>query len=198
MSTQTQRRSCIAVIGDAGAEPGSNRYMIAEALGRGIVDAGHRLITGGLGGIMEAACKGARSSPNWTDGAIVGLLPGFDPADANHHVDIAIPTGLDHGRNQVVSQSDAVIAVGGGAGTLSEIAFAWIHRRLIIAMRCGGWSERLADERIDERIRYSNLPDDRVFGADNVAEAMALFERYVRIYQRRHRGIERRTDPYTE
>ncbi len=198
MTAESPRRTCIAVIGDAGARPGSERYELAEALGLGIVDAGHRMVTGGLGGVMEAACKGARSSPSWTDGTTVGLLPGCDPADANPYVDIAIPTGLDHGRNQVVAQSDAVIAVGGGAGTLSEIAFAWVHRRLIIAMRCGGWSERLADERVDDRVRYPALPEDRAFGASSADEALALLGRYLGHYHRRHRRVRRRTDAQKE
>src|SRR3546814_12882286 len=85
---------------------------------------------------MEAAHRGARDSANWFDGAGIGILPGTNPGQANPYVDIAIPTGSDHGRNLVVAQSEAVIAIGGGAGTLSELAFAWIHRRLILALRC--------------------------------------------------------------
>src|SRR3546814_18376895 len=73
---------------------------------------------------------------SYLDGAGIGILPGTNPGQANPYVDIAIPTGSDHGRNLVVAQSEAVIAIGGGAGTLSEIAFAWIHRRLIIALSC--------------------------------------------------------------
>ena len=182
-------RKRIAVVGDAGVKPGSERYRLAEALGRGIVDAGYLLVTGGLGGVMEAACKGGRASSSWMDGTTVALLPGRDPTDANPYVDIAIPTGLDHGRNQLVAQAGAVIAVGGGAGTLSEMAFAWMYRRLIIAMRCGGWSERLAGQRIDDRIRYPDVAEDCVFGADTPEEALSLLERYVGLYQRQHRGI---------
>lgn len=97
-----------------------------------------------------------------------------------------IPTGLDHGRNLVVAQSDAIIAIGGGAGTLSEMALAWIHRRLIIALRCGGWSERLANQRIDERIRYKELTEDRVFAADSAEEALRLLVDWLPRYTKRH------------
>lgn len=177
------------MIGNAGVPPGSVRYELAKAIGRGIVDAGHRVVTGGLGGVMEAACRGARESSAWADGATIGVLPGTDPSAANDWVDIALCTGLDHGRNRVVAQSDAVIAVGGGAGTLSELAFAWIHRRLVIGLRCGGWSDRLADERIDERVRYPELPEDRVYGASDAVEALELLARLLPRYGRRHRRI---------
>lgn len=104
--------------------------------------------------------------------AVIG--DGGDVADANPWVDIAIPTGLGHGRNALVARSDAVIAIGGGAGTLSEMALAWTYGRLIVAMRCGGWSERLADTRIDDRVRHAGLTDDRVFGVDDAAAAIRV------------------------
>ncbi|MCG8419271.1 MAG: TIGR00725 family protein [Proteobacteria bacterium] len=184
-----QRRVSVAVIGDAQVATGSARDRLAEDIGRALVDAGYRVITGGLSGVMEAACRGARASKNWFEGATVGILPGSDARSANQYVDLAIPTGLDHGRNQLVAQSQAIIAIGGGAGTLSEIAFAWIHRRLIIAMRCGGWSERLADTRIDRRVRYPDFPADRVFGADSAEQAMAILARHIRRHNGNHGRI---------
>jgi uncharacterized protein (TIGR00725 family) len=79
------------------------------------------LVTGGLGGVMEAACMGAREA----GGTTIGILPGSDRSAANPYVDIAIPTGLGEARNAlVVRAADALIAIGGGYGTLSEIAFA--------------------------------------------------------------------------
>jgi uncharacterized protein (TIGR00725 family) len=93
----------------------------AEETGRLLAERGAVLVCGGLGGAMEAACRGARSS----GGTTVGILPGTDRADANPYVQIALPTGLAEGRNLLVVRSaDAVIAVGGAYGTLSEIAFA--------------------------------------------------------------------------
>ncbi|MDQ3286903.1 MAG: TIGR00725 family protein [Pseudomonadota bacterium] len=163
--------------------------MLAHSVGSGLIDAGYRLVTGGMGGVMEAAHRGARDSKNWFEGAGIGILPGTNAGQANQYVDIAIPTGIDHGRNLVVAQSEAVIAVGGGAGTLSEIALAWIHRRLIIAMRCDGWSERLADQKVDRRVRYKDIPEDRVFGADSAEEAIALLTYWLPQYATRHRPI---------
>jgi uncharacterized protein (TIGR00725 family) len=73
---------------------------------------------------MEAASRGARSSTRWSAGAVLGILPGWDPDAANPYVDVALPTGLDHARNYLVGQADAVIAISGEFGTLSEIALA--------------------------------------------------------------------------
>jgi uncharacterized protein (TIGR00725 family) len=79
------------------------------------------VVCGGLGGVMEAACRGAKRA----GGTTIGILPGADRGAANRFVDVAIPTGLGEARNPlVVRAADAVIAVGGGYGTLSEIAFA--------------------------------------------------------------------------
>ncbi|MEM4235354.1 MAG: TIGR00725 family protein [Candidatus Methanomethylicaceae archaeon] len=189
MNVQNRESICVAVIGDAHLELGSPKEKIAEIIGYGIIDAGYKLITGGLGGVMEASCRGARKSPKWVNGSIIGLLPGTDPAEANPYVDVVIPTGLDHGRNLIIAQAGAIIAIGGGAGTLSEIALAWIYRRLIIALRCEGWSGRLADQRLDERIRYPDIPEDRVFGASTPEEALRLLDSYVLRYNRRHHRI---------
>lgn len=107
---------------------------------------------------MEAASRGARDSAVWTPGTVVALLPGFDPDHANRYADVVIPTGLDHLRNSLVAQADAVVAIGGGAGTLTEIGLAWIYRRLIVALRVDGWSGKLADLCVDDRIRYEDTP----------------------------------------
>jgi uncharacterized protein (TIGR00725 family) len=94
---------------------------VAEQVGRAVAEAGAVLVCGGLGGVMEAACRGARAG----GGLTVGILPGTARADANAHVDVAVPTGLGEGRNMlVVRAADALVAVGGEYGTLSEIALA--------------------------------------------------------------------------
>ncbi len=96
-------------------------YCIAEEVGRLIAQKGATLLTGGLGGVMEAASKGAREA----GGTTVGILPGFGKEEANPFVDIPIITGLSDARNIIVVRSaDAVIAVSGEYGTLSEIAIA--------------------------------------------------------------------------
>jgi uncharacterized protein (TIGR00725 family) len=90
-------------------------------VGRELASRGVVLVCGGLGGVMEAACMGAKEG----GGTTIGILPGTDRAAANPFVDFAIPTGLGEARNAlVVRAADALIAVGGAYGTLSEIAFA--------------------------------------------------------------------------
>jgi uncharacterized protein (TIGR00725 family) len=94
---------------------------VAEEIGRLLARAGAVLVCGGMTGVMEAACKGARTE----GGATVGLLPGGDRAQANPYVSVALPTGLGEMRNAlIVRAADAVIAVAGEYGTLSEIALA--------------------------------------------------------------------------
>jgi uncharacterized protein (TIGR00725 family) len=182
-------RPCIAVVGDARLAPDDLRQGLAESIGRGIVDAGYRVITGGMGGVMEAAHRGVRSSPNWFDGAGIGILPGSDISQANPFVDIAIPTGLDHARNSIVAHSAAVIAIGGGSGTMSEMALAWTYGRLLIGLRCGGSSQLLAGRRIDQRLRYSEISDDQVFAADSAEQALDLLQRWLPEYNKVHTRI---------
>jgi hypothetical protein len=94
---------------------------MAEEVGRAVAEAGAVLVCGGLGGVMEAACRGARAG----GGLTVGILPGRDRGDANRYVDVAVPTGMGEARNAlVVRAADAVVAVAGEYGTLSEIALA--------------------------------------------------------------------------
>jgi len=186
------RRPLIAVIGDAKLEPGSVKDKLAEDIGRALVDAGYRVLTGGLGGVMEAASRGAHSSSKYRSGDTVGVVPGHDPGEANAFVDVVLASGLDHVRNSVVAHADAVIAVGGGAGTMSEICFAWIYKRMIIGMRVEGWSGRMADQRVDERTRYPNETDDRVFGADSVDDVVRILADRLARFADHHRGVRRR------
>jgi hypothetical protein len=109
----------ISVIGAGSCD--KKIYGIAEEVGRLIAKKGATLITGGLGGVMEAASKGAKEA----GGITVGILPGFSKDEANPYVMIPITTGLSHARNIIVVRSaDAVIAISGEYGTLSEIAIA--------------------------------------------------------------------------
>ena len=112
--------ACIAVCGPGiGATDGELAW--AEEVGGLIAEAGAVLVCGGLGGVMEAACRGARSKLGFT----IGLLPGDDREEANGWVSLAIPTGMGEARNfMIVRAAEAIIAIGGGWGTLSEVAFA--------------------------------------------------------------------------
>jgi uncharacterized protein (TIGR00725 family) len=177
-------RSLVAVIGDGTILEGSRPWQLAEDLGERLVDAGHRVLTGGLGGVMEAASRGAQRSASHEPGDVIALLPGDDPTIANAYVDVALATSLGHLRNALIAQADAVIAIGGGAGTLSELALAWIHRRLLIAYRVEGWSGRLAGTRVDGWVRFPSIPDDQVFGVESAEEAVEVLRRRLPEYVR--------------
>ena len=145
------RRKQIAVVGSASADEQSQR--LAEEVGRLLVDRGHRVVTGGLEGIMAAAARGAKASARAGDGDTIGVLPMLDPTAANPWIDIVVPTGMNFARNVVlVAMADVLVAIGGGAGTLSEMAMAWQHRVPIVALDIGaGWSSRLGGEFLDHR-----------------------------------------------
>ena len=109
----------IAVCGASEAD--DEQCFLAEDVGAALAEAGAVVLSGGLGGVMEAACRGARSKRGHT----IGLLPGLDRAAANGWVEFALPTGMGELRNGLlVRAADAVIAIGGSAGTLTEVAFA--------------------------------------------------------------------------
>ena len=109
----------MAVVGAGDATP--EQRELAEAVGRALAERGAVVVTGGLGGVMEAACRGAREA----GGSTLGILPGHDRREANPYVEVAVPTGLGEARNAlVVRAADSLVAVGGGFGTLSEIALA--------------------------------------------------------------------------
>jgi uncharacterized protein (TIGR00725 family) len=141
----------VAVIGSNQADRALDE--MAERVGRTIAAAGYGLVCGGLGGVMEAACRGAHAILGGGSGRIIGILPGPHKEAANPYVDVAIPTGLGYARNiLVVLSADAVIAVGGATGTMSEMAHAWQHGRPICAfVPAGGWGARLAGETLDDK-----------------------------------------------
>jgi uncharacterized protein (TIGR00725 family) len=115
----TEKPLMVSVIG--GSSCSTVESQAAETLGGQLAGLGAVVVCGGLGGIMEAVCRGARQR----GGITVGILPGLDPRRANPYVLVPIPTGLGEARNWlVVAAGDVVIAVGGGVGTLSEIALA--------------------------------------------------------------------------
>jgi uncharacterized protein (TIGR00725 family) len=162
-----ERRLIGAVVGSA--RDGSAGETEATLLGRALVDAGFRVVCGGLGGIMRAACRGARSSERYQPGDVIGVLPSYRAADANEFIDIPICTGLQHGRNLiVVATGDVVFAVGGRSGTLSEIALAWTLGKPVVCVgSMKGWATELAGRCIDDR------REDQVHGPFEPAEAVA-------------------------
>lgn len=116
----------VSVIG--GSQVPAETAETAEAVGRELANRNHGLVCGGLGGVMEAACRGAVAA----DGQTIGILPGEHRGAANAYVDIPIATGLGDARNAlVVLNGDAVIAINGGPGTLSELGLARVNDRPI-------------------------------------------------------------------
>ena len=125
-------RLYVAVVGAGHAGP--DQCRLAEAAGRELARCGAVVICGGLGGVMEAACRGAKAG----GGTTVGILPGPHRGDANPFVDVAVATGLGEVRNAlVVRAADALLAVGGEYGTLSEIALALKEGKPVVGI--GTW-----------------------------------------------------------
>ena len=146
----------IGVIGASSCS--SDIYRIAEDVGRLIAKRGGVLISGGLSGVMEAASKGAKEE----GGLTVGILPGLKYTDANRYIDIQIVTGLDHARNViVVRSSQAIIAINGEYGTLSEISIALKIGKPVVGINTWKW---LND------IIVANGPEDAVEKAYNLLE----------------------------
>jgi uncharacterized protein (TIGR00725 family) len=122
------------VIGASDAGP--DTVELADAVGRAIAERGATLICGGRAGVMEAAARGARAAGGHT----IGVLPTYDRADANPHIEFVIATGMGQARNAIiVASADAIIALEGEGGTLSEIGLALKLRRPVVALRA--WSE---------------------------------------------------------
>jgi uncharacterized protein (TIGR00725 family) len=145
----------VAVVGPGTADP--ELEEVAFEVGRRLGERGAVVVGGGLGGVMAAACRGAGE----TGGRTVGILPGHDRGAANPHVETAIPTGLGEARNTlVVRAADAIIAVGGGYGTLSEIAFALKTDVPVVGV--GTW----------ELTRGDGTRDDGIVVVDDAASAV--------------------------
>ena len=147
----------ISVIG--GDRAGAAALEAAEAVGRELARKGVTLVCGGRGGVMEAACRGARAEGGHT----IGIMPGNDREDSppNAFVEFPIFTGLGYTRNVVVVLSgEAVIAIDGSYGTLNEIAYALIHNKPIVGMDTWDFA-------------YADHDNERIFRAKTPVEAVA-------------------------
>jgi uncharacterized protein (TIGR00725 family) len=142
----------IAVIGNSSCSP--EEAKLAESVGELLAQRGATVICGGLGGVMEAACRGAKSQ----GGLTVGILPGQDSSAANPWVDIPVVTGIGEARNvAVVKSARAVIAVGGSYGTLSEIAYALKSNIPVIGLNT--WSLARDGQEDDSIIRVRSAEE---------------------------------------
>ena len=138
--------------------PSPRQLVTAETIGAGIAGLGLTLLCGGHQGVMEAACRGAHAR----GGITIGILPGTRREDANPFVTYPIPTGLGHGRNMLVARAaQAVIAIGGSFGTLSEIAFAKIEGITVVGLQTWG-------------LQRPRRPDDPIRRATDAKEAVAM------------------------
>jgi len=119
----------VGIIG--GSSPSARHLQIAETMGQLIAENGWLLVNGGLKGVMEASARGAKAKGGW----VIGILPGKSIEEGNSFTDIAIPTGLGYLRNAlVVMNSDALVAIDGAYGTLSEIAYAQIYGKKVFGI----------------------------------------------------------------
>jgi uncharacterized protein (TIGR00725 family) len=133
-----KKQRLVAVIGAGMCD--SEIYTLAEEAGKALAEAGLPIICGGLGGVMEAVCKGAAAA----GGQTIGILPGEDAGDANPYVRIPITTGMGIGRNIIIIRSAAaVLAIDGKYGTLSEIAFALQLDKPVIGLNTWAVSDKI-------------------------------------------------------
>ena len=149
------------MIGVIGASQADNELCsLAEKVGEGIARKGGAVVCGGLTGVMEAVCRGARNA----GGLTVGVLPSDDRLDANDHIDIPIVTGMGVARNVIiVKTADVLIAIGGQFGTLSEMAHALNMGRTVVALR--SWNLGEISEAARERLVRVDTPEDAVHAA---------------------------------
>jgi len=140
----------VTIIGSNSAICSSSLYGLSIELGRVFSEKGWVLFNGGSGGVMEAVSKGAQEVVPRTS-IVVGILPFQDKNEGNKYLDIVIPSGLGYARNYLlIGAAEFVVALGGGAGTLSEISHAWQLRKPIFCYRHEGWSGKLADTYLDD------------------------------------------------
>lgn len=178
------RKRIIGIIGDANLHGDEVKRKLAFDLGKLIIDNGYRLASGGLGGVMRSASEGARDSERYHDGLIIGMVPTYDPSSANEFIDISIPTGMGVARNVLLaSMCDAVIALGGGSGTLSEISLAWQMKKLIVAIDYDGWSKNIGEIQLDTR------RNDRIYSAHSPNEAVAILNEKIDAYGTLFEGV---------
>lgn len=169
------KRIQIGVIGSAGPEeyafdkPVADMYRAAEEIGKLLAEQNAIVINGGKGGVMEAVSKGAKNS----GGLVAAEVAGLGRGESNAFVDIEIITGdvAFRGPSQLIAMSDAVIAIGGGAGTLQELCVAYrMAKPTVLLTGFGGWTDKLAmidylDERKTIKMTVCNTPAEAVNSA---------------------------------
>lgn len=172
----------IGVIGSddhEGEAISDSALTVAEEVGRLIAEGGSILVSGGRGGVMLAASRGAREA----GGIVVGFLPGLDRTDANPYVSIPLCTGLGPIRNHLtITASDAIIMIAGSTGTLNEATITYGKKPLIVVLETGGWADRLVstlydgvhfDERASASVRFvSTAQEAAEMAVQSAADAL--------------------------
>ena len=152
----------IGIIGPNNKMCSKELYDFGVQLGQQIATNNRTFICGGLGGFMEAVCKGVKQSTDTFNGQTIGVLPDDTPEKANPFIDTAVVTGQGLARNLIIVQTaEIIIAAGGGAGTLSEIAFAWqLEKKVLCVTLFDGWAKKLAGKNLDGRHNGLLIPID--------------------------------------
>lgn len=159
-----KRKAQILVIGYNSDSCTRNAYDVAYDVGKEVAKSGAILITGGLGGVMEAASKGARDA----NGIALGIIPFEEFSEANEYCDIVVCSGMGYARNFITAYSaDGVIIVGGGIGTLIEAGIAYMKKKPVVAVAgSGGVADQYAGKYLDDRklvkISSANSPKEAV------------------------------------
>jgi len=156
----------IAVIGGSDAKP--EHIRLAESVGQELAKKGVTVVCGGLSGVMEAVCRGVKSS----GGNTIGILPGRSPKEANEFIDVPIVTSMGYARNVIVVHTgEAVIAIGGAFGTLSEIAHALGEQIPVISLSSWPLTQKGDGDPIGDGLIIADTPEDAVDKAVAAAEA---------------------------
>jgi len=158
----------VGIIGSSDSIAINEQLDIAFNLGKKLIDQGHTIYNGGMGGIMETSAKGARQSNNYKDNSVIAILRVSDVSLGNNYSSIKIATDMGTARNRlIILNSDAIIAIGGGAGTLNEITLAWEFGKPMAAFKnYGGWASKVAETAIDDR------RNDRIVPLNSVEDAI--------------------------
>jgi uncharacterized protein (TIGR00725 family) len=162
----------IGIIGSNKSMCSPKLYEFGAELGLALANVRRIFVFGGLGGVMEAVCKGVKSSPISFYGQTVGILPDDYGDKTNPYIDTIIPSGIGIARNLVIINSSGIlIALGGGAGTLSEIAFAWQRKKKVLCVTLfDGWAKELAGKDLDNRASGLLIP---VSSIDEIVKHLA-------------------------
>ncbi|MHA1986646.1 MAG: TIGR00725 family protein [Promethearchaeota archaeon] len=155
-------KATVSVIGASEVNKETEKKTIE--IGRLLAKNNYIVVCGGLGGVMEAICKGAKEE----GGLTIGIIPQQVKSMANQYVDIVIPCPFSQARNiVVVLTGDICLAISGKAGTLSEISFAWIYNKPIVALSSvQGWSSKIANQQLDDR------RNDMIYGVKTPEDAI--------------------------